>query len=95
MHQLPIMIPTQQNKILLTVASPGLLSNDTDADGDDLEVINYTINATLYNAGDTANLAEGDITINADGSYTYEPSQDFLGNFPIINYTISDGTDTD
>lgn len=85
---------TEQNSVL-TVASPGFLSNDTDADGDDLEVINYTINATLYNAGDTANLAEGDITINADGIYTYEPSQDFLGNFPIINYTISDGTDTD
>ena len=29
---------TEQNTVL-TVASPGLLSNDTDADGEDLEVI--------------------------------------------------------
>lgn len=82
---------TEQNTTL-NVTSPGLLSNDTDADGEDIVVIDFTINANLYNAGNTANLSEGDLTINEDGSYVFVPSQDFLGNLPTISYTISDGT---
>jgi hypothetical protein len=39
----------------------------------------------------------GDITINANGSYTFAPALNFNGAVPVITYTVSDGaggTDT-
>ncbi|EAQ41110.1 Ig-like domain-containing protein [Polaribacter sp. MED152] len=85
---------TEQNTNL-TVSSPGLLGNDTDPNGDTLLVTEFLINGTTYNANETASIIEGDLTINADGSYNYEPAQDFLGNFPTVTYTISNGVETD
>ena len=51
----------------LVVAAPGVLANDTDADGDPI---------TATNASDPAN---GAVTLNADGSFTYTPDPDFTG----------------
>ena len=80
---------------LLSVVAPGLLANDTDADGDVLTITSFLINGTVYSAGETANIAQGSITINADGSFSFLPATNFLGSFPTITYVISDGVNFD
>ncbi len=60
-----------------------VLDNDTDVDGDPLEV-----------TGATAD--NGSVTVNPDGTLTYEPDPDFTGT-DTITYEVSDGnggTDT-
>ncbi len=75
----------------ISVPLPGILTNDSDPDGDTITVTNFMINGINYNAGDTANFAEGSITINADGSYSFTPVNGFTGTVPNITYFISDG----
>uniref|UniRef100_UPI000B4BF9A3 cadherin-like domain-containing protein n=1 Tax=Polaribacter haliotis TaxID=1888915 RepID=UPI000B4BF9A3 len=86
---------TSEDVTLTVAAANGLLNNDTDANpGETLTVTKFQISGTNYNPGDTATIAEGTITINADGSYTYVPAANYNGSVPVINYTISDGTGT-
>ncbi|RMF41942.1 MAG: tandem-95 repeat protein [Planctomycetota bacterium] len=56
---------TNENQVL-TVAAPGLLANDTDVDlpADTLSVVARTLTSNLGAA----------VTLNADGSFTYDPS---------------------
>jgi VCBS repeat-containing protein len=81
---------TDQDSVL---NGTGLLDNDTDADGDTLAVVGET----LTTAGGAT------VTINADGSYSYDPNGafDYLGVGESVEdtfeYTVSDGkggTDT-
>ncbi len=51
----------------LTVETPGVLANDTDADGDSL--------AAVLVSGP----ANGTLTLNRDGSFTYTPNEGFTG----------------
>lgn len=78
----------------LSVNAPGLLSNDSDPDGDAISIITFIVNGTSYLPGTTVNLPEGDLTINADGSYTFIPAVNYSGSLPIITYVVSDGQDT-
>ncbi|MFY0690270.1 MAG: tandem-95 repeat protein, partial [Cyclobacteriaceae bacterium] len=76
----------------LTVdASSGLLANDTDTEGDDLTVTQFEVGGSTYNAGETADLTEGSLTLNADGSFTFVPSENYNGNAPTVTYTVADG----
>ena len=68
---------TAQNTTL-TIAAPGLLANDTDADGDPLQVSSYSL---------TAN---GTLMQNADGSFTYTPDAGFTGT-DSFEYRATDG----
>lgn len=63
----------------LTVVAPGLLSNDTDADGDTL--------TSVVVVGPT----HGNVTLNTDGSYTYTPNANFNGT-DTFTYKANDGT---
>jgi len=65
-----------------TVAPPGVLENDTTADGDPL----LSATAILVDGP-----AGGTLTLNTDGSFTYEPDQDFFGTDVFI-YKANDGT---
>lgn len=87
-------VDTVELNTTLNVGGPGLLANDTDPDGDTLSVQSFTVNGTTYPAGFTANLAEGNLTINPDGSYTFVPTPGYTGPVPNINYTIFDGLNT-
>ncbi len=87
-------VDTAEINTTLNVNAPGLLANDTDADGDTLSILSFTVNGTTYPAGLTANLAEGNLTINLDGSYTFVPTPGYTGPVPDINYTIYDGLNT-
>jgi VCBS repeat-containing protein len=62
----------------LTVAAPGVLGNDSDVDGDALE-------AVLVD-----DVAHGTLTLNADGSFSYEPDPNFNGS-DSFTYKANDG----
>ena len=62
----------------LVIVAPGVLANDTDPDGDPLTAI---IETTTQN---------GSLTLNADGSFSYLPNQDFNGT-DTFTYRASDG----
>jgi len=64
---------------VLTVAAPGVLDGDTDPDGDPL---------TAVLDSDPAN---GTLTLNPDGSFTYTPSTHFNGT-DTFTYRANDGT---
>jgi len=63
----------------LSVAAPGVLSNDTDVEGD-------TLQANLA-SGPTA----GTLTLDADGGFTYTPPTSFTGAVT-FTYNANDGT---
>jgi PKD repeat protein len=63
----------------LTVAAPGVLANDTDPDGDAL---------IAQLVGSTAN---GTVSLQSDGSFTYTPNAGFTGD-DSFSYTASDGS---
>ncbi|MDY0124848.1 MAG: Ig-like domain-containing protein [Anaerolineaceae bacterium] len=58
---------TVAEKETLTITAPGVLGNDSDVDGDPLTAILV----------DT--VSNGSLTLNADGSFTYEPDEYFNG----------------
>jgi N-acetylneuraminic acid mutarotase len=62
----------------LTVNAPGLLGNDSDPDGDPLTAALQT------------GPANGSVTVNADGSFTYTPDSGFTGT-DTFTYVASDG----
>jgi VCBS repeat-containing protein len=63
----------------LNVAAPGVLGNDTDANGNPLT------------ASIVANATNGNVTLNSDGSFTYTPNTGFHGT-DTFTYKASDGT---
>ncbi|HEX2699053.1 MAG TPA: ELWxxDGT repeat protein [Acidimicrobiales bacterium] len=63
----------------LAVAAPGVLGNDTDADGDSLT------------AGAASDPPHGSVALNTDGSYTYTPDANFNGT-DTFSYTATDST---
>ena len=63
----------------LTVAAPGILGNDTDADFNALTAVLVT------------NVSKGTLVLNANGSFTYTPAKDFTGNVT-FTYQAYDGT---
>src|SRR5205085_258562 len=63
----------------LTIASPGVLGNDTDVDGNPLT------------AAVVAQPAHGTVTVNADGSFTYTPDANYNGS-DSFTYKANDGT---
>jgi len=64
---------------LLNVTAPGVLSNDTDPNGDTL---------TAVKVSDPTN---GSLTLNSDGSFTYTPNNGFSGT-DSFTYKANDGT---
>ena len=64
--------------VALVVPARGVLHNDTDPDGDPLT-------ATLQSGP-----ANGSVTLNADGSFTYTPAADFVG-IDSFAYVTEDG----
>lgn len=76
---------TTDEDAVLSVAAPGVLTNDTDPDPGDTRTVTRLNGSTTL----TATLASGaSVTVNADGSYSYDPQTAFQG--------LSDGeSDTD
>ena len=64
---------------VLTIAAPGVLSNDSDPDGDPLTAIKVT------------NPANGTVTLAANGGFSYTPNAAFAGA-DIFTYKARDGS---
>ena len=64
---------------LATTTATGVLANDTDPDGDPLTA------ALVSGPG------SGSLTLSADGSFSYQPNEDFVGQ-DSFTYTANDGT---
>ncbi len=62
----------------LVIAGPGVLTNDRDVDGDDLSAV--LVEGPLH----------GQLTLNADGSFSYTPDENFNGT-DSFTYKASDG----
>ena len=72
---------TQTNQPLTVAAANGLLANDTDADGPNpLQIVSPGTRA----------LSNGNIQINADGSFTFTADAGFVGSNTFF-YTVTDG----
>ncbi|GAA4200928.1 hypothetical protein GCM10022289_13500 [Pedobacter jeongneungensis] len=89
---------------LAKTAANGVLSNDTDADGDVLTVTGFTypgigtvvpVTGQAYLMQDLTDplnpIAFGTLTINTDGSYSFTPAPNYSGALPVVTYTLSDG----
>ncbi|QDU18781.1 tandem-95 repeat protein [Urbifossiella limnaea] len=70
---------TTDQGVTLSVSAPGVLGNDADADGDALAAAVVT------------GPANGVLTLNADGSFTYAPDPAFYGT-DSFTYAAADGT---
>ena len=64
----------------LTIAANGVLANDTDVEGD-------ALTAALFSGP-----ANGSLTLNSDGSFTYTPDANFFGQ-DSFTYKTNDGTE--
>ncbi|MFQ3631242.1 MAG: Ig-like domain-containing protein, partial [Roseiflexus sp.] len=62
----------------LQVPAPGVLANDSDGDGDPIQVVL------------TGGPLSGTLTFNSDGSFVYDPNEGFAGT-DTFTYTASDG----
>ena len=67
----------------LNIDAPGVLANDEDVDN-----VAADLNAILVDG-----TAHGDLTLNADGSFTYKPNADFFGD-DSFTYKANDGADS-
>ncbi|WP_029277763.1 tandem-95 repeat protein [Pedobacter borealis] len=86
-----------EDNTLTVVASPttGLLANDTDADGNVLNITGYTIAGIsgTQALGTTVTIPNvGTINIATNGGYVFTPVANFNGSVPVINYTVTDGS---
>jgi len=85
-----------EDSVLDVAADAGVLTNDSDPDGDDLVV--SEVNGNTTNLGSpVAGSNGGQFTLNADGSYSFDPAGDFETLNPgetattSIEYTVDDG----
>ena len=70
---------TTEEDTPLAVAAPGLLGNDTDVENDTLRVADG--NATTADGiSPVSGPADGTVTLDADGSFTYMPNANFNGS---------------
>ena len=67
------------------------LHNDSDVEGDPLHIV--ALNGLAIAPGQSMNLPQGSVTLNADGSLTFNPKANFNGNV-LLDYTVSDGAAT-
>jgi len=73
---------TTTEDAVLVVAATGVLGNDTDVEGDSLMAVLDT------------GPANGSLTLNADGSFTYTPNADFYGQDSFTYYANDDSLDS-
>ena len=78
-----------ENTALSVTSAFGLLSNDSDIDGDVLHV--GSVEGSAGNVGAaTATTQGGSVTVNANGSLSYTPPADFTGS-DTFTYKANDG----
>jgi VCBS repeat-containing protein len=73
-----------------TVVNGNVLNNDGNKN---TSVTHFTVanNAAQHVAGSKITLAEGELTLNTDGSYTFTPAANWNGQVPVVTYTTNTG----
>jgi len=81
--------------------SGNALNGATNAQGDPLSIVQFVVNGQTYNAGATATITDasrptkwqtvGTITLDANGDYTFIPSEDWNGTVPDVSVIMTDG----
>ncbi|QET76208.1 Ig-like domain-containing protein [Vibrio vulnificus] len=71
--------------------SGNVLDNDSD-DDNVLSVVTVEVNNQVYGAGEVVQLAEGKLVVNRDGSYEFEPADNWSGTLSPVYYTTNTGT---
>ncbi|WP_280925702.1 tandem-95 repeat protein, partial [Shewanella septentrionalis] len=73
-----------------TVVNGNVLNNDGNKN---TSVTHFTVanDTTQHTAGSKITLAEGELTLNANGSYTFTPAANWNGQVPVITYTTNTG----
>lgn len=83
-----------EDNLLNVAATVGLLANDSDIDaGDSLHITQFTypgVTGTPVIGQPFTIAGVGNITINADGSYSFSPLANYSGQVPLITYTLAD-----
>ncbi|MDQ2095993.1 cadherin-like domain-containing protein, partial [Rhodalgimonas zhirmunskyi] len=86
-----------------TAVAGNLLGNDSDIDGDPLEVTQVLVDVdgdgvadvlalgTPTALSDASGALIGTLTVGSDGSYVFTPAPNYAGPVPVASYTISDG----
>ncbi|WP_234839489.1 retention module-containing protein [Aeromonas caviae] len=77
--------------------SGNVLNNSNNPDGPlDTSVISYSWGSNQGIAAGVESTLDGigTLIINADGSYTFTPALNYTGPVPAVNYTVTDGDDT-
>ncbi len=93
---------TASGNIAISVAAPGVRANDRDPDtGNNTGLTVTEVQGLPGNVGVSTDTTatgrggvKGKVTLNADGSFTYEPAPGFNGD-DTFTYKVSDGTLTD
>ncbi|MGI2207191.1 retention module-containing protein, partial [Shewanella baltica] len=73
------------------IATGNVLDNDSDVDSS-LSVVSFEVGGTTYAAGTEVTLEGGTLVLNADGSYTFTPNENWNGQVPVITYTTNTGS---
>ena len=73
-----------------TNVSGSLLSNTSSSDNQ-VTVTSFSVGGVGYAVDAPVALAEGILTINANGSYLFEPKDGFSGSVPVVNYSVQNG----
>jgi len=90
----PIAVDDINTTLISVKVSGNVLPNDSDPDGDPLTVTQFVISGKTYTAGSTAVISGvGTIVLNSNGSYTFTPFPTYVGQVPLIRYTITDGNE--
>ncbi|PMM01745.1 hypothetical protein BCT63_18540 [Vibrio kanaloae] len=72
--------------------SGNVLLNDSDIDNT-LTISSISIGGREHAVGQTVTLDAGDLVVNTDGSYMFEPNQNWSGQLPTVTYTTNTGTE--
>ncbi len=78
-----------------TPISGNVLANDSDPDGEPVQVLSYSVSglAGSFAPGAPAVIPNvGELVINADGSFSFEPVPDYHGPVPAATYLAGDGS---
>ncbi|WP_041523840.1 retention module-containing protein, partial [Gilvimarinus agarilyticus] len=81
-----------------TTVTGNALDNDTDLEGDTLEVVGFSVDGSdaVFAPGDEILLGDaGVFGIGPNGDFYFTPNDGYSGSVPEVSYTVSDGAATD
>jgi len=79
-----------------TPQSGNVIGTSTSLDGP-ITVTAFSIagDSTIYNAGQTVTIVDkGTLKLEVNGAYSFTPTLNYIGDVPVITYTLTDGSGT-